>query len=334
MASTGPLLLLGAAVLAAAVIGWRFRAVHARALQSVASGSQVVQLAGGPVEYADRGQGLALLSIHGAGGGFDHGLAFADDLMGDGFRVIAPSRFGYLRTGIPAAAVHAPDGGIAAQADAHAALLDHLGLDQVVVMGLSAGARSAAALAIRHPHKVRALVLMVPALHAPHSPVAVDPSGGSRLVFAVVKAGGDFFWWAIAALGPSMLVRFVGVRPPLLEQAGATERERVLRIAASVAPVVSRAAGIRLDSACPAPDLPLERIVAPTFIVSARDDLFNTLPAAQVAAERIAGAQFVAYDTGGHLLVGRAGQIRAAVREFLDRVAAEEAVRGGSSGRT
>ncbi|WP_296585156.1 alpha/beta hydrolase [Xanthobacter sp.] len=316
-------LLVSAAMLAlAVVVARKFRGFHQQALARVASGSEMAALPDGAVEYADRGAGPVLLSIHGAGGGFDHGLFFADELMGGGFRLISPSRFGYLRTGTPAAGVDAPDGGIAAQADAHAALLDHLGLERVVVMGLSAGARSAAALAIRHPEKVRALVLIVPALDAPHSPVATDPSGGSRLVFAVVKAGGDFFWWLISALGPTMLIRFVGVRPALLEAAGAAERARVLAIAAAIAPVSARVAGIRLDSACPHPVLPLERITAPTLIVSARDDLFNTLPAAEVAAARIPGARLIAYDTGGHLLVGRAGQTRAAVRAFLEKNAA------------
>ncbi|MFG1237375.1 alpha/beta hydrolase [Xanthobacter autotrophicus DSM 597] len=305
----------------AVVVARRFKAARERAIARVASGSEIAPLAGGAVEYADRGVGPVLLTIHGAGGGFDHGLFFADELMGGGFRLISPSRFGYLRTGTPAAAVDEPDGGVAAQADAHAALLDHLGLDKVIVMGLSAGARSAAALAVRHPEKVRALVLLVPALDAPHSPVATDPTGGSRLAFAIVKAGGDFFWWLIGALGPNMVIRFVGVRPALLDQAGAQERERVLKIAAAIAPVSERAAGIRLDSACPHPVLPLERITAPTLIVSARDDLFNTLPAAEVAAARIPGARLIAYDTGGHLLVGRAAQTRAAVRAFLDEVA-------------
>ncbi|MEP9355122.1 alpha/beta fold hydrolase [Xanthobacter sp. KR7-65] len=331
----GLALIVGVAVLAgAAVVARRFAAAHARALAAVSRGSEIARLPGSAVEYADRGEGPVLLSIHGAGGGFDHGLAFADELMGEGFRVIAPSRFGYLRTAAPDGA-EAPDGGIATQADAHAALLDHLGLDGVIVMGLSAGARSAAALAIRHPGKVRALVLIVPALDAPHSPVATDPTAGNRLVFAVLKAGGDFFWWLIGALGPNMLIRFVGVRPALLEQAGESERKRVLALAAAIAPVSARAAGIRLDSACPHPVLPLERITAPTLIISARDDLFNTLPAAELAAARIPGAQFIAYDTGGHLLVGRAAETRAAVRAFLDEAAAiESGGAGGSSGRT
>ena len=45
-------------------------------------------------------------------------------LPGPGFRVIGPSRFGYLGSTLP-------EGGTPAdQADAHALLLDHLGVDQ------------------------------------------------------------------------------------------------------------------------------------------------------------------------------------------------------------
>ncbi|MGX8012350.1 hypothetical protein ACVDG8_026990 [Mesorhizobium sp. ORM8.1] len=88
-----------------------------RLRDAVSRGSLVANLDIGPIEYADSGAGIPLLSIHGAGGGFDQGLALAADLVGGGFRIIAPSRFGYLRTPVP------QDPSAAAQGDAHAALL-------------------------------------------------------------------------------------------------------------------------------------------------------------------------------------------------------------------
>ena len=86
------------------------------------AGGSIVETVLGKIEYADVGDGMPLLSIHGAGGGYDQGLLIAEALFGDGFRVIAPSRFGYLRTPVPR------DASPAAQADADAALLDVLGL--------------------------------------------------------------------------------------------------------------------------------------------------------------------------------------------------------------
>ena len=94
--------------------------------------------------------------VHGSGGGYDQGMAFAGALADYGIRVIAMSRFGYLRTPMPA------DASEAAQADAHVCLLDVLGIRQAAVLGGSAGALSALQMAIRHPDRVRALVLLVP----------------------------------------------------------------------------------------------------------------------------------------------------------------------------
>lgn len=290
---------------------WRYRHDLAQARAAATSGSLIAATAAGPIEYGERGAGAPLLLIHGAGGGFDQGLALADQLIGDGFRVVAPSRFGYLRTPLPA------DASPAAQADAHAALLSALDISRAIVVGVSAGARSALELAIRHPQHVGALALIVPGTYAPTSPVSIEASRGSRLAFRLVDTGMDFAWWALGKIAPAILIRFLGVRPELAATAPEAERGRVLAVMRSVAPLSMRAAGIGVDSAPALHELPLHRIGAPTFIVSARDDLFNTAPAAAFAAANIPGARLVIYDTGGHLLVGRTPEVRALLREFL-----------------
>ncbi|TIO53645.1 MAG: alpha/beta hydrolase [Mesorhizobium sp.] len=283
-----------------------------RLRDAVSQGSLVANLDIGPIEYADSGAGSPLLSIHGAGGGFDQGLALAADLAGGGFRVIAPSRFGYLRTPVPR------DPSPAAQGDAHAALLSRLNVPKAVVVGVSAGARSAVELTLRHPDKVAALILIVPALYSPTSPVSIDVGRGNKFAFWAVNAGGDFAWWAAETIAPSILIRFLGVRPALVTAAPQAERDRVMSFVRSVEPLSLRFSGINIDSAPELHELPLEEITAPTMIISARDDLFNTLPAAEFAAGKIPGAKLVVYDTGGHLLVGHAQQVRKAVRVFLE----------------
>jgi 2-hydroxy-6-oxonona-2,4-dienedioate hydrolase len=261
----------------------------------------------GPIEYAEKGDGVPLLSIHGAGGGYDQGLANVTELVGEGFRVIAPSRFGYLRTPIPL------DASPAAQADAHAALLSELNISKAIVVGVSAGARSAVELAIRHPNSVAALVLIVPGTYSPTSPVSVEASRGSKFVFWLVNIGADFTWWAAEKFAPSALIRFVGVRPELVATSSKAEQDRVR----SIEPLSLRFPGINLDSNPDLHPLPLEKIAAPTLIISARDDLFNTLPAAEFAASKIPGAKLIVYDTGGHLMVGRQQDVREAIRGFL-----------------
>ncbi|HKF19867.1 MAG TPA: hypothetical protein VKF14_22150 [Candidatus Dormibacteraeota bacterium] len=88
----------------------------------LASQRQVAETPCGPIEYATVGAGVPVLEVHGIFGGFDQGLLVARPLLGDGFRIVAPSRFGYLRTPLPAGASPA------SQADAYVCLLDHLGI--------------------------------------------------------------------------------------------------------------------------------------------------------------------------------------------------------------
>ncbi|MGX5805520.1 alpha/beta fold hydrolase [Bradyrhizobium sp. Arg314] len=140
---------------------------------------------------------------------------------------------------------------------------------------------------------------------------------GNKFAFWAVNAGGDFAWWAAENIAPSILIRFVGVRPALIAAAPPAERGRIMSFVRSVEPLSARFPGINIDSAPELHELPLAKITAPTIIISARDDLFNTLPAAEFAAAKIPGAKLVVYDTGGHLLVGREQEVRKAVRTFL-----------------
>jgi pimeloyl-ACP methyl ester carboxylesterase len=282
-----------------------------RARAIVAKGGVVANTTAGPIEYAEKGVGPPLLAIHGAGGGYDQGLAVAADFFGDGFRVIAPSRFGYLGTPVPA------ELSSAAQADAHAALLAKLGVGKAIVFGVSAGARSAVEVALRHPAKVGALILAVPGTYAPTSPVAIEGSRGSRFVFWLVNAGADLAWWATAKLAPSVLIRFMGVPPEVVAAAPAQEQDRVMALIRSIEPLSQRFRGINIDSAPDLHRLPLDQIEAPTLVISANDDLFNTLPAAEFAAATIPNARLVVFETGGHLLVGRQHEVRATIRDFL-----------------
>ncbi len=83
----------------------------------------------GTVEYAERGSGEPPLAMHGFFGGCDEALLSLRGLAA-GRRVIAPSRFGYLGSSMPAGAT------VAAQADAFAALLDGLGMDRLDVAAI------------------------------------------------------------------------------------------------------------------------------------------------------------------------------------------------------
>ena len=61
--------------------------------------------------------------------------------------------------------------------------------------------------------------------------------------------------------------------------------------------------------------LALESIRAATIVIDAKDVV--TYPGSKYAAEHIPNAKLVAFETGGHLLVGHGEDARAAVQDFL-----------------
>jgi pimeloyl-ACP methyl ester carboxylesterase len=104
-----------------------------------------------------------------------------------------------------------------------------------------------------------------------------------------------------------------------LAAASEPERARVNDLAERILPVSSRAAGLRDDTRLGKRLGPyaLETIRVPTLVVSARDDGFGTYAAAQYTASRIAGAKFIGFDDGGHLLVGHDAAVQAEIAKLL-----------------
>jgi pimeloyl-ACP methyl ester carboxylesterase len=309
---------LAAAALAAGVVGaaaLAYRRDLARARARVSSGGRIAATAHGPIEYAENGAGPPVLFVHGAGGGFDQGLAFGAPLAADGFRVIAPSRFGYLGTPFPS------DASAEAQADAHAALLDALGVPRAAVVGGSAGAPSALQLALRHPDRVSALVLVVPALFVPRPDGArpLHVPAGLELVFDTALRS-DALFWAATRLARDLLLKTMLATPPEVARAASdAEHARVAAILHDVLPVSARRRGLLNDAKVTTnpPRYALERVAAPTLALSVEDDLYGTCAAARYTAEQIPGARFVSYPTGGHVWVGRQAELFAEIAGFL-----------------
>src|SRR4051812_43826429 len=197
------------------------------------TGSELAQTACGPIEYAALGSGPAVLLVHGARGGFDQMLDTARALAQRGFRVIAPSRLGSLRTPLPA------DASPAAQADAHACLLDALKIDRAALIGVSAGAPSSMQFALRHAGRCAALVLLVPLAWAPEAEraSAPHPSPAAFVMFATALRS-DFLFWAAIRAAPAFVTRTVlGTPPEALAAADPAERARVAGMMRRILPV-------------------------------------------------------------------------------------------------
>jgi 2-hydroxy-6-oxonona-2,4-dienedioate hydrolase len=300
---------------AASLIGWRFDQDIRQARARVAHGSTVIESRCGPIEFQEAGTGVPLLAVHGSGGGYDQGMAFAGALASQGIRVIAMSRFGYLRTPMPA------DASAAAQADAHVCLLDALGIPKAAVMGGSAGAPSALQMAIRHPDRVSALVLLVPLAYKPPTQADSAPPLPPWVEAWMMRLiGSDFLLWSGLHLARDQVIKVVLATPPeLLASASPQERARVDAMLENILPVSMRAKGLRSDTAVGkhlSPS-PLESIRAPTLIISARDDRYGTFASAQYMASQIPGARFIGFEEGGHTWVGHNDEAMAAIARLL-----------------
>jgi pimeloyl-ACP methyl ester carboxylesterase len=258
----------------------------------IAHGSKIVETPCGTLEYGESGSGEPILSLHGAGGGYDQGLMIAD-LIGSGYRVIAPSRFGFLNTPVP------PDASVAAQADAYLCLLDGLHVNAVHVVATSAGGPSALALALRHPQRVKSLTL-VSALSTLR-PVRADGAGPSTAMLS------DFGYWAVTTFLPGVALDALGLPAASQTRMSVGELDRTRNVLRMMLPMARRELGNNTDIVeqnLPAIEaMPIDQITAPTLVVHARDDTLVPFAQGLYSAAHIPGAKLAAFDDGGHLII-------------------------------
>ncbi|MDG9723154.1 MULTISPECIES: alpha/beta fold hydrolase [unclassified Streptomyces] len=111
---------------------------------------------GATIDYDDSGpsSGLPVLLIHGHPFNRTLWAPQVAALVEAGHRVVTPDLRGYGRSGVTPGKVLLAD-----FADDLAELLDHLGIERAVVGGVSMGGQITMEVQLRHPERVRALVL-------------------------------------------------------------------------------------------------------------------------------------------------------------------------------
>ncbi len=284
-----------------------YRSDISAARERVISGSQVIETKCGPIEYATMGDGPPVLVMHGAGGGYDQGILLARIMVGDGFRIIAPSRFGFLRTPLPANATPA------AQADAHACLLDALNIRKVAIVGFSAGGPSTLEFALRYPDRTSSMVLASAVVHKG------EPMDFRDKIIHYVIFKSDFIFWFITKYFEPNMISFFGVTPEV--QANLTPDEKYWLsdvFIPSMYPISQRQPGILNDRISqPFLDYPLDQINVPTLVIYAKDDILVNPSHSQYAAQKIPNAKVIELESGGHILMGQHERVRSEVVKFL-----------------
>jgi pimeloyl-ACP methyl ester carboxylesterase len=274
-------------------------------------GSHLAATAFGDIEYAEEGSGPSVLLVHGAGGGYDQGLLIGRTFIGEGYRFIAPSRFGYLRSSIPQV------GTPASQADAYTALLDTLGVGRVAVVAFSDGGPSALQFALRHPDRIEALVMMSAKSQAPPPDSPLQAA-----VFGSIFRS-DYLYWAVSEAARPFLLGMLGVSAEVQDRVTGHGQQLITASIDGMNPISLRRDGIYHDRATlgvlPEDVFRLEQITAPTLVVHAKDDGLQPYGHAQNTATRVPGARLVSYERGGHLLSLQIDDAREKVVVFIAR---------------
>jgi pimeloyl-ACP methyl ester carboxylesterase len=255
----------------------------------------------GTLEYVDIGTGEPILFVHGSPGGCDQAELMTRFVAAAGFRVIAPSRPGYLRTPLTDANA-TPE----AQSDMEIALLDALGVDRVSLMCWSGGGPSTYRTAATLADRVSKLV----AIAAVSKPYTF--AGGAEASLMEGKIGK----WLIAEMAkhsPKSLIRStVGEEGDLSKDElkrltkeiwqDDTKREFVLALADTVA---GRKVGLDNDHRQfpKLGDLGLATIKAPTLLVHGKVDTDVPPDHSDHAARQLPNAELLGVEDGTHIAV-------------------------------
>lgn len=248
------------------------------------------------VHYVERGDGTPVLFLPGLGAGAESWTPLLPHLE-PAHRCLLVDNRGSGRS--PAAAGRF---GVADMADDACAVLDSAGVDRAHVVGNSLGGMIAQAMALRHPGRVRSLVLAATSPGVPSVPC--HPGVLYRLVQATRGVGaGRRRHLAAAFHGPATLVD----HPERLDDGD------------DLTPPDGPGTRGQLRAAVRWAGLPwLRRISAPTLVLHGTHDRLVPSINARILAALIPGARLQLLPRAGHFFITDAGPAAAqAIRAFL-----------------
>lgn len=255
-------------------------------------GSKTVQLSYGNMSYIDTGEGETILSVHGIFGGYDQAYDTCKDFSSD-YRIIAPSRFGYLGSDILG------NGTPAEQATAYVELLDELGIDKVYLLATSAGGSVAIRFALDYPERTKGLILYCSAMPFTEKPEKYSEYAGPPAVLC-----NDLTMFLISPLFDPIM----GMEPSTIYS--------MLPVSDRKDGVVLDASVTNLDMARNYDDYHIEDLQVPTLVFHAKDDKLASYTDTVKAVERFPNCTFISFESGGHLMVGHGEEIKNAIYDF------------------
>jgi 3-oxoadipate enol-lactonase len=261
--------------------------------------SGTVEVDGAQLYYEEEGQGRPVVLIHGAV--LDRTL-WDDQVpaLARTYRVIRYDARGFgqsTRGGVKPFFAHE---------DLHR-LLEHLGIEQADLIGLSLGSRIAVDYALTHPERVRSLVLAAPGVSG--APQDASPGPWVAEMMKAIQArdsiGASDAWLRSEAMGPAM------ERTEL--------RDRVRRMTYANSTIFSMASNPEWVMTPPAWGQ-LDRVRVPTLVLIGTRDARAIQMYADTIAAKVPNARRIAIEGAGHLLsIEKPEEFNRAVLEFLAR---------------
>ncbi len=257
--------------------------------------AKTAELSYGKMTYVDEGDGEIILSVHGIFGGYDQAFDTCKDFVSD-FRILAPSRFGYLGSDISG------KGTPAEQAAAYARLLDKLGIDKVFLLAASAGGSIAIRFALDYPERTKGLILYCSAM-----PFSEKPEKYAEYAGPPAFICNDYAMFLMSPLFEPIM----GMEPSTIY---------------GMLPISERKNGVVLDAGVTNPDMArnfddynIENMNVPTLILHSKDDKLASYKDVENALKRFPNCSFVSFETGGHLMAGHEEEVKNAVEEFVNK---------------
>jgi pimeloyl-ACP methyl ester carboxylesterase len=259
--------------------------------------SKISKLEKGNIEYTLKGEGSVILNLHGGHSNSQENFGY-QPLLDAGYSILTPSRPGYGRTDVE----------IGKTADKTAAslieLLDYLEIDQVYLIGVSAGGPTAIYLAANYPTRIKKLVLESAASKAWLSKSDFDYKLG-KIIFNPKFQ--KFTWFMLRKLANNLPQFFAKIFLPqfstlskkeVMERMNSTDLKDLVKM-------VNRYAsdrGFIYDLEHQTKKELLQKIEVPTLIIHSKYDKSVSFEHAEYAAANIKDSEIYADDFWGHLI--------------------------------
>lgn len=193
----------------------------------------------------------------------------------------------------------------AMMADDLAGLLDMIDIESAHIMGISMGGMIAQEFALRHPERVKSLILACTYCGGPGSSIITDPEMAQRMADLPPKEG------SIEIIRLCITQKFIDENPGLLEQIV----EQMMKHP------ISPHGQMRQSEAAMSHNTyeRLPEIKTPTLIIHGEDDRIIPVDNTNIMTSRMPGAELVIFPDTGHMLLEAGDELNKTMLDFLRR---------------